>query len=259
VKFNHGLKLRLLSFLGIISFLLIWELATDIFRLLPRTSLPSPVVVFMTFISKWFDKIPDGATLDVHILSSFQVAITSFAISSIIGVPLGILMAWYKKIDRLVTPIFDFLRTIPPLAWIPIMILWLGIGVFAKAAVVFVAAFIPCVINSYSGIKQTNKVYIWGAQVFGASRERILLKVAIPSALPYIFTGLKISLNTAWTGLVAAELLGSSSGLGYMLNTARNFVRTDIVIVGMLMIGLTGLIMSASLDVMEKLIVKGAD
>lgn len=250
-------KLKLISLFSIVLFFTIWVLVTDVFHLIKPTSLPSPIVVIKTFYNKWFDKAPDGSTLGVHILTSLQIAFYGFLAGAIIGVPLGICMAWFKTFDMAVKPLFDFVRTIPPIAWIPMMILWLGIGVRAKAGIVFLSAFIPCVLNSYSGIKQTSNVHIWVALTFGASRWTVLRKVAIPSALPMIFTGLKLSLNSAWTTLVAAELLGATSGLGYMMQMARLLIRPDIIVVGMLTIGLIGLVMSTCLDLLEDKFVKG--
>ena len=161
------------------------------------------------------------------------------------------------ELDTTLRPVFDFIRNIPPIAWIPIMIILLGIGVVAKAAIVFLSAFIPCVVNSYTGIKSVKKVHIWVGQTFGASKLRILFKVAIPSALPHIFTGLKVSLNSSWGCLVAAEMLGSDSGLGYMIQIGRLLCRADIIIVGMIVIGVCGTILSALLDLLERALVKG--
>lgn len=248
---------KIFPVISVLVFVAVWWLATDGLRLLPKTSLPSPTTVFKSFLNKWSDKRPDGSTLGRHILTSLQIAIYGFLAGGIIGIPLGITMAWNRKVDNIVKPLFDLVRTIPPIAWIPIMILWLGIGAKAKAGIVFLSAFIPCVINSYSGIANTNKVHLWVAQTFGASRMQMLFKVAIPSALPSMFTGLKLSLNNAWATLVAAELLGASSGLGYMMQMARMLVRPDLIVVGMLTIGTIGLLMSAILDKVEELLIKG--
>ena len=98
-------------------------------------------------------------------------------------------MAWFRRVDMFVTPLFDLIRPVPTIAWIPLMILWFGIGLGAKAAIIFVSAFVPCVINAYAGIKQTKPVHLWVAQTFGASRREMLFTVAIPTALPLIFTG----------------------------------------------------------------------
>ena len=166
-------------------------------------------------------------------------------------------MAWHKSVDLLVKPVFDLLRPIPPIGWIPIMILLLGIGIWAKVAVIFIGAFIPCVINSYTGIKQTSTIHLWVGQTFGATRRQMLWKVAIPTALPVIFTGLKVSLGISWMTLVAAELLASTKGLGYMIQVSRTIGRADVIVVGMLVIGVVGLLLAYILDVLEKIFVKG--
>ncbi len=254
---HNKILLKGLSVLGILSFLFLWELSTDITGWFAPTSLPSPITVFNTFLSKWTTAAPDGSTLGVHIISSLKVAFSGYFLGIIIGIPLGIAMAWYKTFDNLFMPIFNFMRTIPPLAWIPLMIIILGIGLVAKAGIVFISAFIPSVINSYSGIKHTSNVHIWVAQTFGASREEILFNVAIPSSLPMIFTGMKVSLNSAWTTLVAAEMLGAVSGLGFMIQMGRMYIRPDLIVVGMLCIGVIGLILSVILDLIELRFVKG--
>lgn len=250
-------KYKLISVISFLTFLFIWEMLTDILKVVPSFTLPSPYAVIKAFGEKLYDVNPDGATLFDHILTSLQVALTGYVFGALIGVPLGIVMAWYKKIDMLVRPIFDMIRPIPPIAWIPIMILWFGIGLPAKAAIIFVSSFIPCVINSYAGIKQTNPVHIWVAQTFGASNLEILRKVAVPTALPLIFTGLRISLGAAWMSLVAAELLAATKGLGYMIQITRMLGRPDIIVVGMLTIGGIGALLAFILEFVERRYVKG--
>lgn len=219
--------------------------------------LPGPLAILETFVDKLTNKSPDGNTLGGHILASLIVVLSGYLIGVTIGIPTGILMAWYKPVDYLVRPVFDFLRTIPGIAWIPVVTVWLGIDLKAKAAIIFVNVFVGTVVNVYSGIKQTNEVQIWVAQIFGASHFEILRKVAFPSALPYVFTGLKVSLGMAWLGIIAAELLAAQSGLGYMIQVARNFGRADLVIVGMLTIGMLGALLTIILEMVERKFVKG--
>ena len=118
------------------------------------------------------------------------------------------------------------------------------------------SAFVPCVINTYSGIKATTQVHLWVAQTFGASRRQMLKEVAIPTALPYIFTGLRVSLGSSWTSLCAAEMLAASRGLGFMIQLNRQLARADLIIVGMLTIGAVGAILSVGLGYLEKKYVK---
>ena len=256
-KKDHALRMKLISVCALFGFFLIWYIATDVLKLAPSTVLPSPLKALQTGIEKWTSKRPDGSTLPTHILASLRVSIMGFGLGALIGVPLGVVMAWWDTMDIALKPVFDFIRNIPPIAWIPIMIILLGIGVLAKASIVFLSAFIPCVVNSYTGIKNTKQVHIWVGQTFGASKTRLLFKVALPSALPNIFTGLKVSLNSSWGCLVAAEMLGSDSGLGYMIQLGRLLCRADIIIVGMVVIGVCGTILSTLLDLLEKALVKG--
>lgn len=240
-----------------ISFLVFWQIICDYLKLFPSYVLPSPTRVVTTFLKKFVSKSPDGATLLQNLMASLEIALSGFALGAIFGVPLGIAMAWYKKVDLIAKPLFDLLRPIPPIAWIPIMILWLGIGTTAKASIIFVSSFIPCVVNSYSGIKQTNNVHLWVGQTFGATNFELLKKIAIPSALPYIFTGLRVSLGTSWVSLVAAEMLASTRGLGYMIQIGRVVARTDVIIVGMLSIGAVGAFLAFILQKVENKYIRG--
>lgn len=247
----------LISVIAIAAFILVWYLASDVFHLFRYNMLPGPDRIFAGFLYKLTNKMPDGNTLFGHIRASLTVVLTGYVIGVTAGIPTGILMAWYKPVDHMVRPVFDFLRTIPGVAWIPVVTVWLGIGLPAKAAIIFVNVFVGTVVNVYSGIKQTNEVHIWVAQTFGANRLEILRRVAIPSAMPYIFTGLKVSLSMAWLGIVAAELLASTSGLGYMIQVSRNLGRADLVMVGMLTIGMIGALLTVVLEMLEKIFVRG--
>ena len=249
-------KFFIISVISVVIFLIIWQLITDVFKLFPSYSLPSPYTVFKSFIYKLTNKAPDNGTLFQHILASLQVALTGYFLGAAIGIPLGICMAWFKKFNLVATPLFDLIRPIPTIAWIPMMILWFGIGLGAKSAIVFMSAFVPCVINTYSGIKATTQVHLWVAQTFGASKGQMLKEVAIPTALPYIFTGLRVSLGSSRTSLCAAEMLAASRGLGFMIQLNRQLARADLIIVGMLTIGAVGAILSVGLGYLEKKFVK---
>ncbi len=250
------LKYILMSALSILIFLLIWEICTDVLKLTTPTTLPSPLKVFQTFIKKFYEKNPDGATIPTHLLASMKVALSGYFIGIFIGVPLGILMAWYKPVDYFVTPLFDLLRPVPGIAWLPVMIVLFGIGLLSKAMVIFLSAFIACVINSYSGIKNTKPVHLWVGQTFGASNFQLLTKVAIPTALPMIFTGLKVALGASWNALIAAELLASNQGLGFMIQQARGLYRPDVILVGMIAVGLSGALLGYLIDRLERIAIK---
>ena len=147
-----------LSVLSIILFVAIWWFSCDVLKLTNSSTLPGPVTIAETFIKKLTGTAPDGATLPQHIFSSLRIALGGWAMGVVIGTPLGIFMAWYKKVDLFVRPLFDLLRPVPGLAWIPLMIILFGIGLTPKIVTVFLSAFVPCVINSYTGIRQTKDV-----------------------------------------------------------------------------------------------------
>ena len=211
-----------------------------------------PIVVVHTFLVKFIESTPDGATLPEHFITSLELALTGFISALALGTPLGLCMGWYRGVDRFARPLFELMRPVPPIAWIPLSILWLGVGVVAKAFIIFVAAFVPCVINSYTGVKMTNPVLINVAKTCGASSWQIFRRVCLPHAIPLVFAGFRVSLGSAWSTLVAAELLAATSGLGYMIQMGRTMIRPDIIIVGMLTIGLTGAVMSAALNAVER-------
>ena len=215
-KRKEKIKFGIVSVFSLCVFFTIWYVCTAVLHLKPDYILPSPVQVVEALIGKLTNTAPDGATLFGHIAASLKVALSGYLLGALVGVLLGIAMAWFRRVDMFVTPLFDLIRPVPTIAWIPLMILWFGIGLGAKSAIIFVSAFVPCVINSYSGIKQTKSVHLWVAQTFGASRKEMLFTVAIPTALPLIFTGLRISLGTAWMTLCAAEMLAATRGLGYI-------------------------------------------
>lgn len=248
--FLRTVKEDWISFVSFIMFIIAWELICR-FEVIGPYQLVPPTEVIALFFEKFVEPSPDGALLQEHALASLGLALAGFSLAVFIGVPLGLLMGWYPRVDMLVRPIFDAIRPIPPIAWIPIAILWLGIGMFAKAFIIFLAAFVPCVINSYTGIRLTNPVLIRVSEIYGASNFETFYKIGVPSAIPMVFTGMKLSLNAAWTTLVAAELVAASVGLGYMIQLGRRLARPDVIIVGMLTIGFLGALMSIALSKIE--------
>lgn len=247
--------LMLLSVISVLAFLGIWELAVRVGWVDGRY-LCAPSTVVKTFITKTSDPTPDGAVLGVHILTSLKLVLVGYCTAILIGVPLGLLMGYYRVFDRLVSPIFEIMRPIPPIAWIPLSIIWLGIGTAAKAFIIFLAAFVPCVINSYTGVKLTPPVLINVAKTCGATRWEIFRTVSIHSAMPLTFTGIQVALGNAWSTLVAAEMIAATAGLGYMIQQGRSLVRPDIILVGMVTIGVIGAVLTTILSRLEDKVVK---
>lgn len=245
-----SVKYVLLSALGILFFLAAWQLAVMV-GVVDANRLPTPLTILETLGYKVANKAPDGNTLLVNIMASLQVALSGFCAAIVIGVPLGLFMGWWDYADKFIRPIFELIRPVPPIAWIPLVVVWMGIGLKAKAMIIFFTAFTPCVINSYTGIKLTSKTLINVSKTFGASDFEIFYKVGIPSALPMVFSGIRIALGNSWSTLVAAEMLAASAGLGYMIQIGRTIARPDIVIAGMVAIGAIGAILSGVLSAVE--------
>ena len=240
----------LLSILGIAVFLGVWELASDL-NLVNSRYLAAPSTILKLFFTKLTDPNPDGAVLGVNVLASLQVSLTGFFLAIIIGIPLGLLMGWYGGFESFVRPIFELVRPIPPVSWIPLTIVWLGIGLPAKAFIVFFSAFVPCVINAYTGIKQTSPVLINFAKTCGASNFTTFWRIGIPSSMTMVFAGVRVALGNAWATLVAAEMLAASSGLGYMILMGRQFARPDLILLGIVVSGVIGVIFTAILGWVE--------
>lgn len=240
-----------------LTVLLIWQLATDVFHLVSPVMLPSPSKILDTF---WYKltggTVPDGSDLLSNIWSSLKIALGGYAVGVLVGVPLGIGMAWNKRFELFARPLFDLIRPVPALAWIPLMILWLGIGYASKVGIIFFAAFISAAVNAYTGIRRTSQVHLWVGRTFGATNRQLLFEIAIPTAMPMIFTGLRLALGSAWVALVAAEMLAATSGLGYMIQMARMLGRPDVIIVGMLTIGFVGLVLNTVLETLQRKFVR---
>jgi NitT/TauT family transport system permease protein len=240
----------MLSVIGVLGFLIIWQIAV-MTKLVPSSYLSTPLEVINLFFVKLSDPFPDGAVLQINILSSLSVALTGFALAIVIGIPLGLFMGWYRGFDSFMRPIFEIIRPIPPVSWIPLTIVWLGIGLKAKAFIVFFAAFVPCLINSYTGIRQTSQVLINVAKTCGASNFTVFRRIGIPSSFTMVFAGVRVALGNSWATLVAAEMLAASSGLGYMILMGRMFARADIMILGIVVIGSIGVLFTFLLGLLE--------
>lgn len=240
----------MLSIIGVLGFFIIWQVSV-MTNLVSSRFLATPLEILNLFFQKLSDASPDGAVLGVNILSSLNIALVGFGLSIVIGIPMGLVMGWYKGFDSFMRPIFEIIRPIPPVSWIPLTIVWLGIGLQAKAFIVFFAAFVPCLINSYTGIKQTSPVLINVAKTCGASNFTIFWKIGIPSAMTMTFAGIRVALGNAWATLVAAEMLASASGLGYMILMGRQYARPDLIILGIVVIGVIGTLFTSVLGYAE--------
>ncbi|HTP48195.1 MAG TPA: ABC transporter permease [Casimicrobiaceae bacterium] len=185
--------------------------------------------------------------------SLFRVG-SGFALAVAIGIPLGLWMGWKRGAFDTVNPLVQILRPISPIAWIPIAILWFGVGDLSPIFLIFLSSVFPTILQTASGVHTIERQYLRAADNFGVSRERLFFQVVIPAVLPQIIVGLRVSLGIAWLVVVAAEMIALRSGLGYLIIDSRNAGnRYDLVVAGMIIIGLTGLLLDTMMRRLERL------
>ena len=224
-----------------ILFVLVWFLLTDVMTVFPGALLPSPVKVAVAFAHA----IASGE-LSGNIGASLQRILYADLVALALGVPLGLAMGLYQRIEKLLDGLLSLFRPIPPLAWVPLSILWFGIGTISIVFITFLSAFFAILVSTIAGVRSLDKLHVRAALSLRASRRRLLTHVVLPTTLPSIFTGLRIAIGVSWMSIVGAELIAASSGLGYMINYYQQVLRTDLVIVGMITIGVIGLVMDLS-------------
>jgi taurine transport system permease protein len=230
------------SFLGvgvIVCAVVAWYLATTVTGFISAARLPQPFEVWQSFVAIATEGYGNGR-LHTHVLHSLKLVAMGFAAAVGVGVPLGLLMGYSRKAEALINPAFLLLRPIPPLAWIPLAIVWLGLEDASKILVIFVAAFVPSVINSYTGVRNIDKPVMEAASMLGIRGWKLVSEVLVPGSLPMIFTGLRLSLQASWTTLVAAELIGALFGLGSILNQAAQDIYPAMIMVAMIFVGICG-------------------
>lgn len=227
---------------GITTVLLVfitWYVFTTVTGIIHPSRFPRPDEVISAFNFIQTEGYGNGK-LHQHILHSLKLVGMGFAVAVSIGVPLGLLMGYSRKAEALINPAFLLLRPIPPLAWIPLAIVWLGLEDGSKILVIFVAAFVPSVINSYTGVRNIETPVMEAARMLGIKGWRLVMEVLVPGAMPMIFTGLRLSLQASWTTLVAAELIGALYGLGSILNQAAQDIFPAMILVAMVFVGICG-------------------
>jgi len=239
-----------LSLAGTLGFFALWT-AIAWSGLVRPQFLPTPLAVLEKFIDLTRNPFV-GYTLQQHLLSSFGRFFAGFALAAIVGIPLGLMMGWYRWLDHVVTPLFEALRFVAPIAWVPFAALWFGTGIGGPMLIIFSGAFPPCVINAYRGAKFVEPRFIEAAQTLGASHFRMITEVLLPASIPSIVAGLRISAGLGWQSLVGAELIVASSGIGYLLVKGQANISTSIVMSGMIAIGIVGFAIDALLRVLER-------
>jgi taurine transport system permease protein len=234
----------------VLVLLLAWWVFTSLMGWISPARFPNPKEVSDALVQITTEGYGNGR-LHQHVLHSLKLVLMGFAVAVGLGVPLGLLMGYSRRAEALINPAFLLLRPIPPLAWIPLAIVWLGLGDAAKILVIFVAAFVPSVINSYTGVRNIDTPVLEAAQMLGIRGSKLVFGVLIPGAFPMIFTGLRLSLQASWTTLVAAELIGALYGLGSILNQSAQDIYPAMILVAMVFVGICGATTTAILGYFE--------
>ena len=238
---NKGLGI--FNYIALPVIIVIFWISATKNELFPPVILPSIAMVFTSLISQ----ISSGQIFQ-DVLISLSRVMQGYGIGLILGVFMGTLMGISGSTNKFFSGTFDAIRQIPPLAWIPLVILWFGIGETSKVILIAKASFFPILLNTISGIKSTPKAYIEVAKLYNKNSWKIFRQIYLPYALPNIFVGLRLGLSSAWMTVIAADLIASTSGIGYRINDARNLLQSDVVITGIIVVGLLGVIMDRILD-----------
>jgi ABC-type nitrate/sulfonate/bicarbonate transport system permease component len=242
------------TLIGTIAFFGVWYLAA-LLQLAPPKFLPMPHEVLLKLIQLCREPFA-GYIVPEHMLSSLKRFALGFGLAALIGVPLGLLMGRFRWLDQIVSPLFDALRFIAPVAWVPFAALWFGTGIGGPILIIFAGAFPPCLINAYRGAKSVDVRYLEAASMLGIGSFKTITEVLFPAATPSIIAGLRIGAGLGWMSLVGAELIVASSGMGYLIVKGQSAIATDIVMAGMIAIGAMGVLIDISIRKLEARLLK---
>ena len=248
VLFGSRLYLMLVGFLAFLAF---WHFAVDVWRLPRFSQMPG----LFSVLKEWLNPDPVyglsiyTAEYYTHIFASCVRVFVAFALATILGVPLGLFMGWSTKVREYVFPVFEMLRPIPILAWVPLAIIMFTGLETPVIFLAFLASFFVTTLNTMLGVESIDESYFRAAQCLGANDRQVFTNVVIPGAMPFIFTGLQISIGVCWFSLVAAEMVSGQYGLGYVINNSYTNVRYPTIIIGMVTLGFVGYATSAMVRV----------
>jgi len=239
----------------------IWWFVTDYLQLFPRVIFPGPREVWQSVRSlsiegDWWGGTLYGPNIFGHTGRTLQRILTGYSCAVLLGVPIGVAMARSRVVARMLTPYVEILRPIPPIAFIPLTIVWFGFGLTQKTFLVFLGAFWPVLLNTIAGVRGVRNDVIRAGLMLGMGRWQLLYRVILPAALPNIMTGARIGLGTASVAVFAAEFVGAEDGLGWLTLTAESLLRTPDIVTGMIFIGLIGLALAGLFHLIERVVLR---
>jgi ABC-type nitrate/sulfonate/bicarbonate transport system permease component len=243
-----------LTAIGTLCFFAFWYLAR-VLHFAPPQFLPMPHEVVLKLVDLTHNPFA-GHVLSEHMLASLKRFGMGFGLAALIGIPLGLAMGWFRLLDDIVSPLFDGLRFIAPVAWVPFAALWFGTGIGGPTLIIFAGAFPPCLINAYRGARNVDVRFLEAASMLGVGHVRTITEVLFPAAVPSIIAGLRIGAGLGWMSLVGAELIVASSGMGNLIVRAQSAIATDTVMAGMIAIGMVGVVIDVLIRRLERWLLK---
>jgi NitT/TauT family transport system permease protein len=241
-RHEHGI----LGTVAMLAFLIFWESSVDFHLVNPLfTSSPSRI------LRTGFEMFADGSIFPDLEVSGYEFAV-GYGAAILIGVPLGILMGWYGRVDAVLDPFVTALYAMPRIALLPLVMIWFGIGIASKVAIVFLGAIFPILVSTITGVRTMNADFIKVARSFGSNDRQLFLTVALPSAVPMLLTGLRLGLAHALVGIVVGEMYGATAGIGFLIAVSGSTFQTDKVMVGIIIISSAGVALTAILRQVER-------
>lgn len=244
---------KILSWGTAVSILLLWLIVSE-FGLIDQNLVPTPQAVFAAFIEIMENGYKNFTLLE-HLGESMKRLVIAFVLSCVTAVPLGIASGYNSRVRAIFEPIIEFYRPLPPLAYYTLLVLWMGIENESKISLLYLACFAPAYISCVSAVIKIREDYINSAFTVGASRLQVIAHVIFPACLPDIFTGLRTSLGVAYTTLVSAEMVAANSGIGWMVLDASRYLRSDIIFLGIIVMGITGILLDRGIQLIERRVV----
>jgi ABC-type nitrate/sulfonate/bicarbonate transport system permease component len=236
-KFYLNQEKKILGTVGVATFLVLWELVGNVFQLINPMFMSAPSLIFNAAVQLF----GSGEIYNDLYVSGIEL-FWGYVLSALVAIPFGIMVGWYKKMSYIFDPFINAMNATPRVALLPLVIIWLGIGVLSKVGIIFLGAVFPILINTRDGVKTTPLNLLTAARSFGASEWMLFKTVVLPSTIPFILTGLRLGLGRAIVGVMVGELYAATAGIGFMITVAGATFQTDKVFVGVLIFALTGML-----------------
>ena len=246
-KFYLNNEKKILGTLGVTTFLVLWELVGNVLEIINPMFMSAPSLIFTAAVNMF----SSGEIFNDLYVSGIEL-FWGFLLSALVAVPFGIMVGWYKRMAYIFDPFINAMNATPRVALLPLVIIWLGIGILSKVGIIFLGAVFPILINTRDGVKTTPFNLLTAARSFGASEWTLFKTVVLPSTIPFILTGLRLGLGRAIVGVMVGELYAATAGIGFMITVAGATFQTDKVFVGVLIFALTGMLGMEMLTRIEK-------